>query len=131
MSEAITTGRCLCGAVTFQILGPVCDITACHCTQCRRTSGHFAAMASAPSKSIELLSSGGLRWFKSSTFAERGFCATCGSNLFWRELAGEQTSITAGCLDSPTGLKIAKHIFIADKGDYYVIDDGAPRFAQG
>jgi hypothetical protein len=131
MSEAIQSGRCLCGSVSFQIHGPVRDITACHCAQCRRTSGHFAAMASAPSKSLVMLSSESLRWYKSSTFAERGFCVTCGSNIFWRKLDADQISITAGTLDSPTGLKIAKHIFVADKGDYYTIDPGSPQLAQG
>jgi hypothetical protein len=131
MTNVIHSGQCLCGAVSFQIRGQLRDITACHCAQCRRTSGHFAAMASAPSRNIEMLSSDGLRWFKSSSFAERGFCVTCGSNIFWREQDGDQTSITAGTLNSPTGLKIAKHIFVADKGDYYRIDDGAPQTPQG
>jgi hypothetical protein len=130
--DAVThTGRCLCGGVTYRILGPLRDVTACHCSQCRRTSGHYAAMASAPTTAIEMLASASLRWFRSSPMAERGFCTICGGNIFWREIGGDQTSITAGTLDLPTQLKIARHIFIADKGDYYALDDDAPQFAQG
>lgn len=36
----------------------------------------------------------------------------------------------AGCLDSPTDMKIGKHIFVKDKGDYYEITDGAPQIEK-
>jgi hypothetical protein len=52
----------------------------------------------------------------------------CGGNLFWRPTAPGSgvTSIMAGTLDAPTGLKVMQHIFIADKSDYYEIGDTAP-----
>jgi hypothetical protein len=58
----------------------------------------------------------------------RGFCATCGSNLFW-DAGTERVSIFAGTLDAPTGLRLAGHIFCADKGDYYELADGLPQAA--
>ncbi len=122
-------GGCLCGAVRYTVSAPLRDVIACHCSQCRRTSGHYAAMSSAPSASISIASSVALRWYRSSTTAERGFCQICGSNLFWRELGSDTTSITAGTLDTPTGLKIEKHIFAADKSDYYELNDGIPASA--
>jgi hypothetical protein len=131
MQNTTHTGRCLCESVTFRIEGPLEDVTACHCSQCRRNSGHHAAMTAAPNGAVTVDSPADLRWFKSSDFAERGFCGVCGSNLFWRELAGHRTSITAGSLDIPTDLKIGRHIFVADKGDYYAIEDGAPQSQQG
>ena len=87
-------------------------------------------MASLPSTALTLTVSDGLRWYRSSATAERGFCATCGGNLFWRQLDGDTTSVAAGTLDSPTGLKVDKHIFVASKGDYYSIDDSAPQFQE-
>ncbi len=36
-------------------------------------------------------------------------------------------SVAAGALESPTGLRMARHIFVADKGDYYDIADGLPQ----
>jgi len=117
-------GGCLCGAVRYEVAGPLRGIIACHCSQCRRTSGHYAAMTSAPSASLTFSSSATLAWYRSSTTAERGFCSTCGSNLFWREFGSDTTSITAGTLDLPTGLRIDSHIFTADKSDYYDITDG-------
>lgn len=124
-------GGCLCGTVRYEVVGPLRDVIACHCSQCRRTSGHYAAMSNAPSTSIIFTSSATLSWYRSSATAERGFCSSCGSNLFWREFGSETTSITAGTLDVPTGLRIESHIFAADKSDYYDITDPVPASAGG
>ena len=70
----------------------------------------------------------GLAWFKSSEKAERGFCKECGSNLFWRGFGSDEISITAGSLEGKTGLHIKKHIYVADKPDWYEITDGKPQF---
>jgi hypothetical protein len=128
-SNGIHTGGCLCGGVRYTVRGPLRDAIACHCAMCRRTSGHFAAMTSAPSATLHFDAQETLSWYRSSDTAERGFCNRCGSNLFWRPTtAGNSTtSITAGTLDLPTGLKIAEHIFVAEQSDYYRIIDDAPQ----
>jgi hypothetical protein len=125
--EELHSGGCLCGGVRYRVRGKLRDAIACHCNQCRRTSGHHAAMTSADLEDLTLLASETLSWYRSSASAERGFCRVCGSNLFWRPLAESRMAITAGSLDAPTGIKIMEHIFVADKGDYYSIDDELPR----
>jgi len=120
-------GGCLCGAVRYVVRGPIRGVIACHCGQCRRTSGHYAAMTSAPAVDVEVNASPSLVWYRSSTTAERGFCNLCGSNLFWRQFDSDMTSITAGTLDTPTGIALEKHIFVADKSDYYDLDDDLPQ----
>lgn len=117
-------GGCLCGAVAYRVTGPMRPVVACHCGQCRKTGGHHVAATSAPREAVEI--SGEIRWFRSSEAARRGFCPTCGSNLFW-DGGGATLSIMAGTLEAPTGLRLAAHIFCADKGDYYEIADGLPR----
>jgi len=120
------SGGCLCGAIRYHITGPLRPVIACHCQQCRKTSGHHVAATSAARADIDI--KGEVRWYQSSAKARRGFCPTCGSNLFW-DGAGENLSIFAGTLDGTTGLSIAGHIFCADKGDYYEIADGKPQAA--
>ncbi|MEA3197572.1 MAG: hypothetical protein QOF32_1624 [Gammaproteobacteria bacterium] len=124
---ATHTGGCLCGGVRYKVSGALRGVVACHCAQCRRTSGHYSAMTSTPSANIELTVADTLRWYKSSATAERGFCGVCGSNLFWKLVGRDAISITAGTLDAPTGIAMEKHIFIADKSDYYAIDDQLPQ----
>jgi hypothetical protein len=84
-------------------------------------------MTSAPSANIELTASDSLLWYKSSDTAERGFCGACGGNLFWKQAGRDAVSITAGTLDTPTHLSVEEHIFVADKSDYYAINDGLPQ----
>jgi hypothetical protein len=125
--EPMHTGGCLCGGVRYRVRGALRSIIACHCSQCRRTSGHYAAMTSAPSAKVELTTSDPLLWYRSSDTAERGFCGICGANLFWKQTGRDEISITAGTLDTPTHLAIEEHIFVADKSDYYSIDDDVPK----
>ena len=120
-------GGCLCGGVRYRLTGALRSVMACHCSQCRRSSGNFVAATACNTSQFELLSDASLKWFASSPGAERGFCATCGGNLFWRERGAASISITAGTLDAPTGLRIGTHIFVGDKSDYYDINDDAEK----
>jgi hypothetical protein len=131
-AEPIAHGSCLCGGVRYEVRGKLRDVIACHCSQCRRTTGHYVVATQAPAAQLRLTMSETLRWYRSSAGAERGFCMRCGGNLFWRETTpdSDHISIMAGTLDVPTGLRIAQHIFVADKSDYYEIDDGAPQSPQ-
>lgn len=117
------TGHCLCGQVTAVVSGPLRPVIACHCNQCRKTSGHYVAATSARRNDIAI--TGVVTWYQSSPNARRGFCGTCGSSLFW-DGPGENLSIHAGFLDMPTGLRLAGHIFCADKGDYYTLAPDLP-----
>lgn len=81
----------------------------------------------APDDSLTITGEEHLTWYKASDDARRGFCSHCGSALFWKHDDHPFTSIMAGCLDAPTGLKLTKHIFVGDKGDYYDLNDGLPQ----
>jgi hypothetical protein len=120
----MTTGSCLCGGVTFEITGPMRPVVGCHCTQCRKQSGHFGAFTACDDKDLSFKTKDTLVWYRASNSAGRGFCKTCGSLLFWKGDTATYTSIAAGSLDGATGLKLEGHIFCADKGDYYEIHDG-------
>jgi hypothetical protein len=120
-------GGCLCGAVRYEVRGPLRNVVACHCTQCRKTSGHFVCATQCAEDDLAVVEDRGLTWYQSSATARRGFCRTCGGNLFWKPEESGSVSIMAGTLDGPTGLAISRHIFVADKGDYYQIADGKPQ----
>lgn len=118
------TGGCLCGAVTYVVTGALRPVVACHCVQCRKTSGHYVSATSAARRDVAI--DGSVTWYQSSEQARRGFCGTCGSNLFW-DGAGDNLSIFAGTLDGETGLATVGHIYCADKGDYYALTDDLPK----
>lgn len=124
------TGRCECGKVAFETAEVRPTVTVCHCKQCQRTSGHLWASTHAPSEeAVTFTADEGLTWYASSSFAKRGFCKFCGSSLFYKMHAETPLSIAAGCLDQTEGLRVNKHIFVADKGAHYTIADGAEQIA--
>jgi hypothetical protein len=116
-------GGCLCGAVRYEVRGPLREVVNCHCGQCRRFHGHFGAYTNAATSDISITGYRHLKWYRSSSFARRGFCKECGSSLFWERMKSGSISIAAGTLDIPTRLKTIRHIFVDHMGDYYKISD--------
>jgi hypothetical protein len=132
MPDGPLTGACLCGAVRFELRPPVRDVLVCHCRQCARWTGHVVAAAAVAPQNFAMLSgSVEVGWYAASSHAVRGFCRSCGSSLFWKPKDGSRIAVLAGALEPPTHLRIAAHIFVASKSDYYEICDGAPRFEAG
>jgi hypothetical protein len=121
-------GQCLCGNVTFQVHKTPLVTSYCHCSQCRRQSGHYWAAANVALSAITI--SGDVGWYAASAEARRGFCPTCGTFLFWQANGADDIAFSVGALDGPTGITMEKHIFVADKGDYYPICDGLPQHKE-
>jgi len=118
----MATGGCLCGAVRYEVRGPLRDVLICHCTECRRWSGHLFAATAAARADFHVVGERGLRWIaraESDTGARRGFCCEGGTSLFWDSPDRDTVSIAAGSLDPPTGLRVMGHVYVGQAGDYY------------
>lgn len=115
---------CLCGAVEVTVTGSLPAPNACHCTACRKHSGHFEASVDVPRDRVSIKGEAAVRWYQSSEKVRRGFCGTCGSTLFWDPIFQDWTAIAMGAFDGPTHTQLARHIFVSEKGDYYAIADG-------
>lgn len=120
-------GSCLCGAVSFEVTGDLPPPDACHCSQCRKSSGHYFASTDVPRSTLTVHGAENVTWFRSSEKARRGFCSTCGSSLFFDPIYKDWTAIAMGAFEHPTDTRLAIHIHVADKGDYYDIADGLPQ----
>ena len=106
------TGHCLCGAIRFRgTYDDSHDLQACHCSQCRRWSGHVWA-AILPS-SLEI--SGNPKWYRASDFARRGFCADCGSSLFWQRDGSPIIDVAAGASGCNAQMAVGKESGSAPK----------------
>lgn len=124
-------GGCLCGAVRFRVGAGLAGPLACHCTQCRRQSGHHFAAIAAPRSALSFDAESGLAWYSHTDIAARGFCRDCGSTLFWQGVEAPDVMIAMGALDDTGELRLAAHYWIADKGAYYDIADGLPQHDRG
>ena len=123
-------GSCLCGQVSFEVAGELHANDACHCTKCSKQSGHYWASTDLPRTAVTIQGAENLNWFQSSERVRRGFCKICGSFLFWDPVGRDKIAIAMGAFDGATGAKLEKHIFVAEKGDYYEIADGLPQHAR-
>ena len=127
-NKKLSTGGCLCGAVRYEVIGPLRDVVNCHCSMCQRLHGSFGPHSKARKVNITVTKDDGLAWYKTSEVAQRGFCRNCGSGLFWEPFELDATGIIAGTLDAPTELNTIGHIFVGEKSDFYEINDDAPQF---
>ncbi|NTS31552.1 GFA family protein [Phyllobacterium sp. BT25] len=123
-------GSCLCGRVHFEARGELRGVVYCHCSQCRKQSGHFYAATNVENDAISISGEENVSWYEASAFARRGFCRNCGSALFWKHRDLDHISVMAGAFEEPTSLRGACHIFVADKGDYYAIEDHLPQYEK-
>jgi len=127
-----TRGACLCGAVRFRTVQPSLWVAHCHCSMCRRAHGAgFVTWAGFPASACHLDDdAAALTWFTSSPGAERGFCARCGSSMFFRsERWPGELHVAAGVIDSPLDRAPQAHVFWSTHVGWSGVDpgDGLPR----
>jgi len=129
-NSKVFKGACLCGSVRFNLKGELRNVINCHCGQCLHTHGHYAAYTAVEKEKLELIIDDGLKWYRSSKDARRGFCKKCGASIFFERIDGNKISISAGMLVLSEGIKTSEHIFFDLKPSYYEINDSLPKFSQ-
>lgn len=123
-------GQCYCGAVQYEVTGPFKFIGHDHCSICRRISGApMVTWAGVLEEQMKLLKSVGLQKFKSTPEAEREFCCTCGSHLFFRSTRWPgEVHFTVATLTSKLNIKPRAHVFFSDKAEWFDIVDDLPKY---
>jgi hypothetical protein len=117
----MSTGSCFCGAIRYEVTGPLTQVTYCHCSKCRKWHGHVGAFTAVDRDAFRITESRGLKWHVVSPTVKRGFCVECGSSVLFDESTLPKMGICAGTLDPPTGIREKAHIYVGSKGDYYEI----------
>lgn len=121
-------GQCLCGAVRFTA-GKVNDsYAACHCRMCQRWAG--GPFLAAGAKDVQFVGAEHLATYRSSEWAERGFCRNCGSNIYYRALDSDGYELCAGTFDVTQGLTMTEEIFVDRKPDGYAMAGDHPRLTE-
>lgn len=118
--EITVTGGCQCGAVRYRSTALMDNSHICHCRMCQKAVGNFfAALVGAPNDAL-VWTRGTPAVFASSDLAERGFCAACGTPLFYRSIGGTRTGLTIGSLDDPS--VAPPHVQVGMEGRYAFMD---------
>ena len=117
------SGSCLCGAVTYQFVGPVKVFQYCHCSRCRKFTGaaHAANIIIDPTqfKWIRGENSVGRFELPDAKHFATSFCKTCGSSLPWMTQSGKAVVIPAGTLDDDPEARPVHNIYYSNKAPWY------------
>jgi len=123
------TGRCLCGVVTFTAEHVETEHHACHCGMCRRWSGGSAFFAAA-TQGLTFASRDQLGVYASSEWAERGFCRTCGTTLFYFLKPTQTYLVSVGAFDDASPFRLVREIFIDRKPPGYAYAGDHERWTE-
>ena len=123
------TGQCLCGAVKFTGTCETTEHSACHCGMCRRWCGG-APLFSVLCKDVRFEGEANITRHTSSSWAERGFCKTCGSTLFYLYKPKDAYFMAVGALDDAAEYRLAEEIFIDEKPAGYTFTGDHPRLTK-
>ena len=128
MKKLSLKASCLCGGIQLRTQGYHRNVQNCHCIQCMKTHGHYAAYTNVEELNVKFLKKKTLKWFRSSKRAKRGFCNKCGASLFFKVTDSNLLHIAAGMFNGPTKLKTTMNIFVKGKSDYYKLDNRLMKF---
>jgi len=123
------SGSCLCGGVKFTVVAENSQVGACHCSMCRTWSGGLV-FALDEVKDLQISGEENLGLYKSSDWAARGFCKTCGTNLFWRSEQYGHTAVMAGAIEDQSALTFTSEIYIDAKPDYYAFSNDTKKLTE-
>lgn len=139
-------GHCLCGAVQVTARSLSDTISACHCEMCTRWSGGIQMGIEVADHDVTV--TGPVKLYRSSDFAERAWCDACGSALWLRNIAGQDTGYfefmpglfenAAGAVlkrivyadRAPDGYALAGDVERVNKAEYEAIHDFVPEGEQ-
>lgn len=128
------SGRCLCGAVTYECSVPPIVMGNCYCLDCQRVTGSgFASGILVPRSAVTVR--GEVRYYDSVADSghviSRGFCPICGSRLFGKgDAAPERMSITAGSLDDPAVFRPQADIYTSSARTWVNMNPRLPKFPK-
>jgi hypothetical protein len=124
-------GGCHCGAVRFRAVGPLRQILICHCSDCLKITGTSWGASAVHADHFTLLTDAGLRWYRSSSWAERGFCTTCGSQMFYRRDDLPLVSIAPGAFDDGDMLTVSGQIYADSHPSWGPVGNDLPDLDKG
>lgn len=128
MAKGTIKGGCLCGAVRYTAKGKPDHMGHCHCGMCRKSTGAaFSTFAGFPSADVRF-TKGKPKYFRSSKWAARGFCAKCGGTLVYKLVKDDlKIWLSVGSMDDVAAVKPEMHIFTAEMAPWLKLADRLPR----
>lgn len=117
------SGGCLCGAVRFDARNVPDTYAICHCPSCRRWTGSALLEVSIKTEDLTWHGEEHIARHASSTWAERAWCSTCGTNVYFRHTKRDKwfgnTDLPIGIFDDANGFTLTHEIYIDQQPDSF------------
>lgn len=127
----VMQGQCFCGAIGYELTGPLWHATVCHCTSCRKASGAPSVAWVTGQRSSFRVIRGTPRSFRSSDHGTRSFCAACGTPLtFCSSSLPDEIDVTIASLDEPERVAPEDHTWVSSKLAWVELSDALPQFQK-
>ena len=114
-------GSCLCGRVTLTVTGINEHFGACHCDMCKVWTG--SPQMGIGCKDVKIDGKAFVSTFDSSAWAERAFCKTCGTHLYYRVKDTNDHRVMVGFFKDAISPKFEYQYFIDKKPDNFSFAD--------
>jgi hypothetical protein len=131
-THAAIQGTCLCGAVRYEVGGPLSLMINCHCSMCRKHHGSaYATFVAAPLMTFRWLQGeSNVAQYHSSEHGVRSFCRTCGSVAPALVKEMDLALLPAGNLQGDLPIRPQSHVFVGSKAPWYEIRDALPQHEE-
>ncbi|MAB98137.1 MAG: hypothetical protein CMK71_08720 [Pseudomonadaceae bacterium] len=131
MQTARLEGGCLCGSLRYTVEGEPLMAAICHCTMCRRAHAAPAVAWALYRQEQVAFTQGQTTLYASSEDAQRGFCATCGTQItFTATFLPGLIDISVGSLDTPQLIEPTLHYWHAEHLAWAEFADALPRYPE-
>lgn len=124
-------GKCLCGAVQYEVADAFVYAQNCHCSNCRRATGSaFKPFAGIERSKLRLI--GGTEQLSrfGSDAAHDAHCQACGSLLYSVVRDSQFVHVTLGTLVDAPSIRPSAHIFVGSKAPWFTITDDLPQHQE-
>ncbi|MGV8954384.1 MAG: GFA family protein [Cypionkella sp.] len=120
-------GRCMCGAVQYEVEDAFSYAFNCHCSKCRQVTGAaFKPIAGIAIDKLRVTEGAeALRRYGGETHDL--FCGTCGSVVYSVVREGAFAHVLMGTLVDVPSIRPTSHIFVGSKAPWFEITDDLPQ----
>ena len=126
------SGGCLCGGVRYTVSVKEPQFSVCHCSMCRKWAAGPYMSVHCRGDDVAWESDETLKWYRSSKWAERGFCDRCGSSLFYRMANRPEMLliVSVDSFDDADDITLKRHIYVDEQPARYAFADTTPRVTK-
>ena len=130
-SRRTLSGKCLCGAVEYEVDDEFRYALNCHCSNCRRATGAaFKPFAGIEREKLKVTSGANRLLIYGKESAHDAHCGECGSLLYSLVREAKFVHITLGTLVDSPSIRPSAHIFVRSKAPWYIITDDLPQYEE-